>query len=129
MPLGGDHPPRRSVLDAFDDAVVGAAGDDQPVSDAVGSLMVVVMTALRLGGTERVGQARPRVELHRAVAAPVRVGADVLMQRAAAGDVHHLQASAQTEHRHVDGDRGVAGQAIDALGNGLNSTVTLLEST
>ena len=111
MPLHGDEPSPVLRLDRFDDAVGRRGGDDEPVRRALDRLVVpAVDVDLRPSGDP--GKARSRLDRHRVIA-PVLLlrqavrdlrrpfQRQVLHERAAAGDVDHLESPADPEDRNV----------------------------
>ena len=106
------------MLEPLDHVVVdGPCADHQAVADAVGALVVVRVHPQPFAGD--LPQPRARLGEHvvhavGAVVQPVRADVDavgeVLLERAAAGDIDQLEAAADAEHRQVALD-GPAGEA------------------
>jgi hypothetical protein len=106
VPLHADEIAVARCLERLHEAVVGACGDDETVADAVDALVVVAVHVER-ARADLLREAAPRVDLdgvlgEDAAADPVALGAErfgqVLVQRAAVGDVRELQPAADREH-------------------------------
>ena len=124
MPLHRHEEVVARCLERLHEAVVGRRRDDDARTDAVDALVVVAVHAV-VARADQLGQARPGRDLdgvlgEHASADAVAVGGrlsalaserlghlgperfgQVLVQRAAEGDVDQLQAAADAEHRHA----------------------------
>lgn len=95
MPLNPHHPSEFGDLDGLHDAVVGATGDDQSITESFDGLMVERMTSFRSIGSH--GDRRARLGLERDGVEDLAVSVDVLGQCSPEGDVHDLGTTADRQ--------------------------------
>jgi hypothetical protein len=119
VPLNGQKEVAPGVFDRFDQPVLAECGGDQSPADAVHHLVVAAVDFNAAVAVNSLRQARAGLNVNNVVLSPAGVLRyfgemiqsagrrgrrhvwDVLVQRAAAGDVEQLAAQADAEDRHV----------------------------
>ncbi len=127
---GGPH----VELDRFDEAVGAAARHPQPVADPLDAL-VMMRRAREVARLRDGGEIRRRFRGHRvaplgalerhAVLEQLRPVRQVLIQRAAVGDVHHLHAATDAQHWDPDAFGGQQEVGLEGIAIGLDPVVVL----
>ena len=89
-------------FDGLELAILGVPDRHEPGAQFADALVVHRVAVIEVRVADELGHDRSLDQLHRVLAHPVLVVADVLHQRATQHDVEHLHATAQRQHRQVE---------------------------